>query len=98
MTDSQKDLCVKAGQTISNLDFLTKREEFQEFIANHRRNAEAIAERILDDDSLSPEERERLRQRRKGMLEVLDSPAEDMRVNRGIIDSYYGPGGDPDGD
>jgi hypothetical protein len=32
------------------------------------------------------------------MLEVLDSPAEDMRVNRGIIDSYYGPGGDPDGD
>lgn len=95
LTDSQKDLCAKAGQTISNLDFLTKREEFQEFIANHRRNADALAEQILDDDSISPEQRERLRQRRKGMLEVLDSPAEDMRVNRGIIDAYY-PGGDPE--
>lgn len=98
ITESQKDLCAKAGETISNLDFLTKREEFKNFIAQFRRRAEELSEQILDDDAITSEERERLRQRRKGILEVIDSPEEDMRVNRGIIDSYYGPAGDPDGD
>lgn len=96
ITENQKDLCAKAGQTISNLDYLTKREEFQEFIANHRRHADVLAEQILEDDGISSDERERLRQLRKGILSVIDSPEQDMRACRTIIDGHYGPGGDPD--
>lgn len=96
MTESQKDLCAKAGQTISNLDFLLKREEFKNFIEQFRRRADELKNQILEDGPLSSEERESLRQRLRGILEVIESPEEDMRVNRGIIDSYYGAGGDPD--
>ena len=96
ITESQKDLCAKAGETISNLDFLTKREEFKNFVAQFRRRADELRDQILDDDAITSEERERLRQRRNGILEVIESPEEDMRVNRVIIDSYYGPAGDPD--
>lgn len=90
MTGAQKDLCVKAGETISNLDFLTKREEFRSFVDQFRRRAEELAYSILDDDALTADERERLRQRRKGILEVINSPDEDMRANRNLIDSFYG--------
>ena len=47
ITESQKDLCAKAGETISNLDFLTKREEFKNFIAQFRSTAEDAARNAL---------------------------------------------------
>ena len=52
-----------------------------------------MARSILEDDELSDLERERLRQRRKGILEVLDSPEQDMKINRKIVDGIY-PGGE----
>lgn len=90
LSESQKDTCINAGRIISNLDFLTHREEFQEFIAQFQRRADEMAEQILESDNLSPDERERLRQRRKGILEVILSPDEDMRANRNILDQYHG--------
>lgn len=96
MTQSQKDLCANAGQRISNLDFLTKREEFKEFINQFRVVAEELAKVILNEDNINAQERERMRQRRIGILDVIDSPEIDMRANRGILDSFFGPGGNPD--
>ena len=96
ITPEQRQTAIEAGQTFSNLEFLTKREEFQEFIAKHRRIAEGLADQILNDDNLTHEERDALRHRRKGILEVIYSPAIDMLTARKITESIYGPGGGPD--
>ena len=92
-TPSQREQAIKSGTLISDLDFLTKRREFQEFTDRWRDAAANIAREILENDDLSDLERERLRQRRKGILEVLDSPEQDMKINRKIVDGIY-PGGE----
>lgn len=94
-TPSQRDQATKSGALVSDLDFLTKRREFIEFTDRWRDVAADMARSILDDDELSDLERERLRQRRKGILEVLDSPEQDMKINRKIVDGIY-PGGEED--
>lgn len=93
ITTDDKDLCARAGQTISNLDFLLKREEFKEFIARHQATVDSMEQTILNDDSISHEEREKMRQIRLGMLEVITSPERTMIANRNVIESFYGSDG-----
>ena len=63
--------CDGAFAQLSNLDFLEKRPEFQQFLARHRTAVAELERAILEDDSISPEERERLRMRRKGIMDVI---------------------------
>lgn len=92
MTREITELCRKASETFSNLDFLTKRDEFREFIEIFERRAASIAEEILENDDISADEREKLRQIRKGILEVINFPAEEMAASRRVIASHF-----PDG-
>lgn len=77
LTDDERSACLDSFRAISAIEFLTKRPEFQTWLQGHREEVAKIEERILDDDMPS-EEREKLRQKRLGMLEVLNSPEDDM--------------------
>jgi hypothetical protein len=84
MTIEQQATQKKAAETISAIDFLLKRDEFIAFREKHFRRIAEMEQAILGDE-MTPEQRERLRQRRLGMLEVLNSPEEDREMNRRIL-------------
>ncbi len=93
LTDNQHEDLALAARTVSNIDFLLGREEFQEFLHKFRRRSAELEDRILNED-MPAETRERLRQLRLGILEVILSPEEDKTANLRTL-SQYGvtPGG-----
>jgi hypothetical protein len=65
-----------AIDAIRIIDNLVANEDFKKFMAQHTARADALADDILHTATLKPEEREALRNRRLGLLEVLMSPQE----------------------
>lgn len=77
----------KASRVIRDLDFLSKSEEFQRFMARFKEQADTLAESILHDE-MPHEEREALRHKRIGILEVLRSPNEDRQAQVSVLAQY----------
>lgn len=92
LTQEDKDACRDAFRAISAIEFLTKRPEFETWIKGHREEVKKIELAILEKD-MPADEREKLRQRRFGMLEVINSPAKDMESHVKMLALHgYTPG------
>ena len=77
-----------AMQVVRTIDNLTTNEDFRLFMERFTRRADALAMEILHDDTLKPEEREALRNRRLGVLEVLLAPKEDRDAQVRVLGQY----------
>lgn len=84
LTPQQRETARIASETISNLEFLLNRPEFKSFLDRFRRQSDDMADSILHDD-MSPEEREKIRQKRLAILEVLKAPSEDIQACRNTL-------------
>lgn len=87
LTSNQNEAISQAAKTVSNIDFLLGRVEFQEFFARFQRRSDELADRILHED-MPPDQREGLRQLRLGIREVLLSPEEDKTTNLNTLSQY----------
>lgn len=76
-----------AAQTIANMEFLLKREEFVAYQERMRRMSDHLAEDILHNDTLTPVEREAKRNQRLGILECLKAPGDDIISCQNVIRS-----------
>jgi len=93
LTQGQHEEMAQAAKTVSNIDFLLGRVEFQEFIEKFQRRSDELQDRILHED-MPADQREGLRQQRLGIREVLISLDEDKTANLRTL-SQFGitPGG-----
>lgn len=84
LTPQQRETARVASEMISNLEFLLGRDEFKAFLDRFRRQSDDMADSILHDD-MAPEEREKIRQKRLAILEVLKAPSEDIQACRNTL-------------
>lgn len=87
LTEAQQDVCRKALEHASNIEYLLERDEFQEFMGRHRQRAKDLERSILN-DPMSGEEREALRCLRLGLMEILDSPVNDLESCNKMLSTY----------
>jgi hypothetical protein len=87
LNQGQRDICARAGESISKCESLLKRPEFTEFMDRFKARADALALQILHDE-MPPEKREELRHIRIGILEVLAYPTEQISASRKILRDY----------
>lgn len=85
MTPTKHEAIRTARMVIHDSTYLLDREEFQRFLARWRVTADKWADEILHDNSLSDKERNDLRQKRLGVLEVLQSPYQDRDAQMGVL-------------
>lgn len=76
-----------ALKVVKSIDALTSNEDFQWFMAEHGKRADALAIEILHTD-MTPEKREAMRNRRLGVLDVLLSLQEDRSAQMGLLARY----------
>lgn len=96
-TDSQQLAIESALKLVRTIDNLAGNPDFREFMARFSQRADELAGLILHDDAVSPEQREKLRNRRLGILEILLAPAEDRAAQVRVL-AHYGihPGDGPE--
>lgn len=87
-TPEQQASIDTAMQVVKTIDNLSKNDDFRLFMERFTRRSDALAQDILHDDSLSPDEREKLRHRRLGILEVLLAPKEDREAQVRVLAQY----------
>jgi hypothetical protein len=76
LTAPQRETCRNADRIIRNIDALAEFEPFRAFMARFQAESDDLAEKILHGEMPS-DEREKLRLRRLGILEVLKAPTRD---------------------
>lgn len=76
-----------ALRVVNSIDALVQNEDFQRFMAQHTERADRLANEILHND-MPPEQREALRNRRLGLLEVLLAPKQDRDAQAGLLARY----------
>lgn len=76
MSDQQKkhEMLKWATTMVADIDYLSERPEFNRFMDGLRRRADALADEVLHQEELTPEQREAKRQFRLGIMEVLGAP------------------------
>jgi hypothetical protein len=79
-----------AFEAISKLRELVKDQNFQYFMGRLGQRADLMADAILHDESLSPEEREKTRQKRLELLEIMAYPEEQITTQERIIKAIKG--------
>jgi hypothetical protein len=84
----QQDAIDTALQVVRTIDALSANDDFRLFMERFTRRADALALEILHDDRLSAEDREKLRNRRLGILEVLLAPKEDREAQVRVLAGY----------
>jgi len=87
-TQAQQDAIDTATQVVKTIDNLAESEDFRRFMERFSRRSDQLAEDILHDDSLTPDDREKLRNRRLGILEVLLAPKEDRDAQARVLAQY----------
>ena len=76
LTDQQRETCRSADRIVRNIDALAAFEPFQAFMARFQTECDDLADKILH-DTMPADEREKLRLRRLGIMEVLKAPTQD---------------------
>lgn len=76
LTEQQRDTCRHADRIIRNIDSLAEFEPFRAFLARFQKECDDLADRILHEE-MAADEREKLRLRRLGIMEVLKAPTQD---------------------
>lgn len=87
-TPEQQASIDTALEVVTTIDNLAKNQDFKRFMERFSRRSDALAQDILHDDDLTPEEREKLRHRRLGILEVLLAPREDREAQIRVLSKY----------
>ncbi len=83
-----------AREALEDMEELAGNAAYLRLREKLRRRSEEWAEALLGDDSLSPADREALRQRRKGLLEALDFPEEEKLAQERVLKACGAEGGD----
>jgi hypothetical protein len=87
MNDQRQELLKTATAMVRDIEFLAKSEEFSRFMDHFKARADKLADEILHGD-MTDAEREKLRQFRLGILEVLRSPQEIHRSNAMLLQRH----------
>jgi hypothetical protein len=85
ITKPQQDAIDTAIKVIRGIDELAGNENFRNFMKSFSKRSDALALTILHEDKLTHDERESLRNRRLGILEVLMQPSEDRAAQVGVL-------------
>lgn len=88
LNEAQKQSCRDAELLIKANRELERSEAFQRLVSKCQREADALAQQILDDDTLTGEQREALRRQRKGIMAVLKTPAEEVKSAKQVLVSH----------
>ena len=88
MDERTKHTARISAEAVSEIDFLTRRPEFQRFMLKLEERRKRYAEAILGDESLSAEEREKLRQRHVELSDVLEWPERERQAHVSILASF----------
>jgi hypothetical protein len=87
MTDQRHDMLKAATTMVRDIEFLAAREEFTRFLDHFKARADKLADEILHGE-MPDAEREKLRQFRLGILEVLKGPKEIHRYNSVLLEKH----------
>jgi hypothetical protein len=87
MNEEQKHTARVSAEAVSAIDFLTKRPEFQRFLGKLREREAQYAAAILNDD-MADGEREKLRQRRLELVEIIQWPEQERAAHVSILGSF----------
>jgi hypothetical protein len=87
MNDQRQELLKTATAMVRDIEFLAKSEEFSRFMDHFKARADKLADEILHGD-MTDAEREKLRQFRLGILEVLRGPQEIHRSNAMLLQRH----------
>ena len=82
---SKQDMLTTATTAVRDIEFLARSEEFGRFMDHFKARADKLADEILHSD-MPDAEREKMRQFRLGILEVLRGPQEIHRINATLLD------------
>jgi len=97
LTHDERVVCDTSLKTVQALDSLTRSEPFKLFIQRLQRRADELADEVLHHDMM-PEEREKRRNHRLGIMEVLRVPREDREASVRTLASYGMRPGETDSD
>jgi hypothetical protein len=98
MTDSNEkpksnEVARASAEAVSAIDFLVKQEPFQQFLAYFENRSKQLADDILNNNSLTDQERENLRQQRIALVEVLSWPKDQREAHVRVLSQYgFKPG------
>jgi hypothetical protein len=87
-TQAQQDSIKTALSVIRGLDELAGNEHFRLFMKRFSDRADELAMDILHNDKITPEDREKTRNRRLGILDVLLSPSQDRAAQISVLASF----------
>jgi hypothetical protein len=83
-TSNKQEAIASAHRAIRSIDALANNPDFRWFMSLHANRCDSLANKILH-EPMPLDERERLRARRLGLLEVLLSPKEDRAAQVRIL-------------
>lgn len=75
-------------QAVKTIDNLIGNDDFRRFMERFTRRSDQLADDVLHDDSLSKKKREKLRNIRLGLLEILLAPDEDRKAQVRVLAQY----------
>lgn len=87
-TPQQQASIDTAMQVVKTIDNLAKNDDFKRFMDRFAAESDLLAQTILHDDKLTPDEREKIRQKRMGILEVLLAPKRDREAQVRVLAQY----------
>jgi hypothetical protein len=88
MTTSQKEIARASAEAVSAIDTLARRPEFHHFLDSLRRREKQYADSILNDDAMPHDEREKLRQRRMELVEVIEWHVRERQAHVSVLASF----------
>jgi hypothetical protein len=94
-TPNQLSSIATAREVIRRIDNLKASDDFGKFMAEFSKRADDMADQVLHSETLTLDEREKLRIRRLGILEVLGAPKADRAAQIRVLSSYGITPGDP---
>jgi hypothetical protein len=99
LTHEQRVICDQSLSCVHALDALSRSNDFQFFMDRIRRRADQLADEVLHKEDITPDEREKLRNHRSGIMEVLAIPRDDRDASVRILAQYgLAPGAAVDDD
>lgn len=87
LNESQKKAVATAHQVIRDIDFLAANPQFKRFAERFQNQLDSMADKILH-GTMTDREREDLRQKRLGILEVFGSLKDDRSAQMRVLSSY----------
>ena len=88
LTQTQQVICEQSLACLRAIETLSRTPEFMEFLERIRKRADQLADEVLHKEDLTPEEREKLRCHRNGIMEVLATPQDDRAASMRILAEY----------